>query len=288
MAAPTNRTFTGPAHGEAPWEFLQSVDVALLLILMLRDAGTITVTGAAQALGVSPSTAHRSLTMLVYRGFATRSESRTYLPGPALSSASPAPGMGNDLIQACSEHMHEIAKETGETCHLTVLSGANVHFLYSVEGTQPVRVGDRRGQVIPADQNSSGLSMLAELSHSELRVLYPQRQRSGVLRAAPHAAPLPHPRIRHQQRPVRARRLGGIGAAVQRPRRHPRRPRGGHPEFAVPHHSRALRPRADGARPQAQRGARTPPEPRPGATVSPTGRREANAGLPLFRIPEIL
>lgn len=173
MAAPTNRTFTGPAHGEAPWEFLQSVDVALLLILMLRDAGTITVTGAAQALGVSPSTAHRSLTMLVYRGFATRSESRTYLPGPALSSASLAPGMGNDLIQACSEHMHEIAKETGETCHLTVLSGANVHFLYSVEGTQPVRVGDRRGQVIPADQNSSGLSMLAELSHSELRVLYP-------------------------------------------------------------------------------------------------------------------
>ena len=74
-----------PTHSPPPKEFLQSVDLSLTLILLLRDQGSLTISGAAEALGVSPSTAHRSMAMLVYRGFATRSESRSYLPGPALS-----------------------------------------------------------------------------------------------------------------------------------------------------------------------------------------------------------
>lgn len=163
----------GPTHGDPPREFLQSVDLALQLILMLRDAGSLTVSSTAQVLGISQSTAHRSLAMLVYRGFATRSESRTYLPGPALSTSSLKPGVGSELINACSDHMQAIARETSETCHLMVLSGSQSHFIFTVEGSHPVRVGNRRGQVIPADQNSGGLAMLAELSPGELRALYP-------------------------------------------------------------------------------------------------------------------
>lgn len=166
--------YPGPTHGTPPREFLQSVDLALLLVLMLRDSGTLTVTGCAEALGLAQSTVHRSLAMLVYRGFATRSESRTYLPGPALATSSLEPGAGSELISACSDHMRAIAAETGETCHLMMLSGVNSHFLYTVEGSHPVRVGSRRGQVMPANQNSGGLAMLAELSPGELRVLYPK------------------------------------------------------------------------------------------------------------------
>lgn len=163
----------GPTHGSPPREFLQSVDLALTLILMLRDQGTLTISAAAAALGVSPSTVHRSMAMLVYRGFATRSESRTYLPGPALSSSSLQPGVGSELTAACLSHMQAIATETAETVHLLVLVGNKVHFLHTVEGTHPVRVGIRRGQVIPAEQNAGGLVMLAERSASELRALYP-------------------------------------------------------------------------------------------------------------------
>lgn len=149
------------------------MDLSLLLILMLRDAGTLSVSGAAETLGVSQSTAHRSLAMLVYRGFATRSESRTYLPGPALSTSSLQPGVGAELIAASRDHMAAIVTETGETCHLQAMVGNKTHFLHTVEGSHPVRVGNRRGQVIPAEQNSGGLAMLAELSPAELRVLYP-------------------------------------------------------------------------------------------------------------------
>lgn len=141
---------------------------------MLRESGSLTVSGAAEKLGTSQSTTHRSLAMLVYRGFATRSESRTYLPGPVLSSTSLEPGIGSGLIDACRDHMTAITKETGETCHLQVMVGNRIHFLYTVEGTHPVRVGNRRGQVMPAEQNSGGLAMLAECSPAELRVLYPK------------------------------------------------------------------------------------------------------------------
>ncbi|MBF8187168.1 helix-turn-helix domain-containing protein [Nonomuraea sp. K274] len=47
---------------------IESVDNALRLIHLLRARGEVGVTAAAKALGVAPSTAHRLLAMLVFRG----------------------------------------------------------------------------------------------------------------------------------------------------------------------------------------------------------------------------
>lgn len=163
----------GPTHGPPPRDYLQSVDMALMLALLLRDEGTLTVSRAAEMLGVSQSTAHRSLAMLVYRGFAIRSEARAYLPGPSLTTSSLRPGVGHELITTAEPFMQALSTETEETSHLTVLVENKTHFLHTVDGTQSVRVGSRRGQVLPAHQNSGGLIMLAEHSASELRALYP-------------------------------------------------------------------------------------------------------------------
>lgn len=164
---------SAPTYGTSPREFLQSVDLALTLIFLLRDLGTLTISTVAEQLEVSPSTVHRSMAMLVYRGFATRSESRTYLPGPALSASSLQPGVGSELIAACTPHMEAISAETKETTNLIVLVGRKSHFLHTIEGTHPVRVGSRRGQVMPAEQNAGGLATLTEHSPAELRALYP-------------------------------------------------------------------------------------------------------------------
>ncbi|ANE05140.1 IclR family transcriptional regulator [Corynebacterium crudilactis] len=162
-----------PTQGLPPKDFLSSVDTALQLILLLRDAGRLTISGAASTLDVGVSTIHRSMSMLVYRGFAVRSESRTYLPGPALATSALQPGLGADLTEMCSHYMESMSKETGETSHLMILQGNSVHFIHSVEGSNPVRVGNRRGQVMPATQNAGGLVMLAEMSVRELRGLHP-------------------------------------------------------------------------------------------------------------------
>lgn len=157
-----------------PKEYLSSVDVALRAVLILRDAASVTVTSMAEELGVGASTAHRTLQMLKYRGFVVQTENRRYLPGPAMFPSRTKVGAGQALVNACRSHMQQISTATGETCHLMTQQGAHCHFLFSVEGPKPVRVGDRNGHVIPAEQNSGGLAMLAELSAKDLRQLYPR------------------------------------------------------------------------------------------------------------------
>lgn len=163
-----------PGEPHRPKEYLASVDVALRALLVLRGAASVTVTSMAKELGVGASTAHRTLQMLKYRGFAVQTENRRYLPGPALFPSRTKVGAGQTLVNACRPHMQQIAAATGETCHLMTQQGAHCHFLFSVDGTKPVRVGDRHGHVIPAEQNSGGLALLAELSAKDLRRLYPQ------------------------------------------------------------------------------------------------------------------
>ena len=60
---------------------LTSVDNALRLVQLLRDQGRLRVTDAAAELDVAPSTAHRLLGMLVYRGFAIQDDGRATFPG---------------------------------------------------------------------------------------------------------------------------------------------------------------------------------------------------------------
>ena len=53
-----------------PTYSIEAVDNALQLLQLLRDGGALRLKDAAEELGVAPSTAHRLLAMLVYRGFA--------------------------------------------------------------------------------------------------------------------------------------------------------------------------------------------------------------------------
>ncbi|AHW64643.1 Putative transcriptional regulator, IclR-family [Corynebacterium glyciniphilum AJ 3170] len=160
-------------HGARPRDFMTSVDTALQLIFLLRDNGLVTVTSAAVLLETAPSRIHRTLQMLVYRGFASRNASHGYLPGPALFATSLPRGRGTVLVEAVAPYLEAIARETSETCHVVTFSGADTHFLFSVEGSHSVRCSERRGQVIPSIRNAGGLAYLATLSGSELRALYP-------------------------------------------------------------------------------------------------------------------
>lgn len=162
-----------PSLGPAPREYVQSVDLALTLTLILRDEGSIRIQPVARRLGVAESTVHRSLAMLVYRGFATRSEARTYLPGPALTAGLAKPGLGARLTAAVRGHVDALATECGDTCNLQVLTGTVTRVVYSPAGSHPEAVTSRLGQIMPATRNSGGLCILAELSPRELRALYP-------------------------------------------------------------------------------------------------------------------
>lgn len=158
--------------------YLESVDNALRLLSTLARDDRVSVTQAAADLGVAPSTAHRLLSTLRYRGFAAQPHGeRDYVPGPALTELRTAPRAQFDLVGAAHPHMIRLQQELGETCHLMVRHGREVRFLASVESNQPLRVSSRAGQVMPAHLTSGGKLLLGELGQEDLALLYPA---SGV------------------------------------------------------------------------------------------------------------
>jgi IclR family acetate operon transcriptional repressor len=150
---------------------IESVDNALRILQLLRDSGQVRVSDVAAELGTARSTAHRLLAMLVYRDFAVQAEDRSYRPGPALS-AQPLPGEPTQwLRQVLRPHMEALCDQVAETINLVVRLSTQTRFLYTVESTQILRVGDRQGTILPAWQTSGGKALLAELPDAQLTIL---------------------------------------------------------------------------------------------------------------------
>ncbi|VXC38403.1 Transcriptional regulator, IclR family [Arthrobacter sp. 9AX] len=155
-----------------PTYSIEAVDNALLLLQLLRDGGTLRLKDAAEELGVAPSTAHRLLAMLVYRGFAVQDETRRYVPGPAMG-VGPAGLSWTRLLRTVAQpHMELLSAQLNETVNLMVRVGTKVRFLATVEGSNVLRVGDRQGTVLPASKTSGGKAILAELDPPMIQQLF--------------------------------------------------------------------------------------------------------------------
>ena len=170
-----------------PTYSLDSVDNALHLVQMLRDEGRLRLKDAAQQLGIAPSTAHRLMAMLVYRGFAVQDESRTYLPGPSVGVPPVSVEWTRQLRSLAQPHLELLLSRLDETVNLMIRIGTSVRFLLTIESSNFLRVGDRQGTVLPARSASGGKAMLAELDPTHLARLYqsPSSAFSADVMAAP-------------------------------------------------------------------------------------------------------
>jgi DNA-binding IclR family transcriptional regulator len=157
---------------EPPAYAVTSVDHALRLAAMLQLEGAITVSVAAERLGVARSTAHRLLSMLVYRDFAVQIEDRSYRSGPVLELATHANSDLGALRVASIGPLRQLADSLDETANLSVRTGTTCRFLLSAEGSQALRVSNREGMVFPAHQVTGGLIGLAALSDEQVEALY--------------------------------------------------------------------------------------------------------------------
>lgn len=164
------------AHDRAlknrPQYALTSVDHALRLAVMLQVEGPLSVSDAAERLGVARSTAHRLLTTLVYRDFARQGDDRRYHAGPVISLTAQTQSRTALLRTVAMPHLHALVGRLGESANLLVLAGDYARFIGSVESTQALRVGNREGMVFPAHLTSGGKLMLADLSADERAELY--------------------------------------------------------------------------------------------------------------------
>lgn len=161
---------------ERPAYAIASVDHALRLATMLQLEGSLSVSEAAERLGVAPSTAHRLLAMLVYRDFAVPTEQRTYRAGPVLELAAHSQSETSRLRAAALPHIVELVDRVGESANLIIRTGETARFIASVECEQALRVGNREGMAFPAFRVTGGLVLLAELRREQVDLLYsPER-----------------------------------------------------------------------------------------------------------------
>ncbi|WP_053171507.1 IclR family transcriptional regulator, partial [Streptomyces sp. SBT349] len=154
-----------PAYG------IDSVDHALRLALLLQQEGPLRVTDAAERLGVARSTAHRLLSMLVYRDFAEQDADRRYVAGPALRRPAAAEPVAW-LRSVALPHLRALVARVNETVSLQFPLGDQVRFVVTVECDQVLRIGDREGRMLPTHLASGGLAMLALRPEEEVLAQY--------------------------------------------------------------------------------------------------------------------
>ena len=159
---------------------IASVDSALLLASLLQQEGAMRVTDVATRLGVSVSTAHRLLGMLVYRDFAEQLPDRRYAAGPVLRRGPVQQASVTTLRAAALPHLRRLADAVGETANAMVLAGPDVRFVATVESHQVLRVGDRTGRTLPAHLSSGGKAALASLGDDQVAAVLEALDRTTV------------------------------------------------------------------------------------------------------------
>ncbi|WP_418888819.1 IclR family transcriptional regulator domain-containing protein [Paeniglutamicibacter quisquiliarum] len=85
------------------------------------------------------------------------------------------------LVAQVRPRLKQLAAAVGETVNLVERVGTSSRFLFSVEGPQLLRIGNRAGTVLPTHTSSGGQAALALLSASAVAQLYQGRvtQRAG-------------------------------------------------------------------------------------------------------------
>jgi DNA-binding IclR family transcriptional regulator len=162
---------------------MSSVDHTLQVIHMLRDIGELRVKEVSAGLGISQASTHRIMAMLVYRGFAVRTESHSYRPGPAIGVPPAGTERVKELLGLVKPHLEELRDEVDESTNLTVLVSTTVRFLLTAESSYPSHAGDRRGFVLPAESSAAGRAILATKPPERVHALYRTARDRGEISA---------------------------------------------------------------------------------------------------------
>lgn len=151
---------------------IESVHRAILLLKLISQHGSISVTEAARQLEVNPSTVSRILDTLRAEDFVVQGKKRRYYPGHQFL------GAGRNISEPTAQtrlrpHLERLYVLSRETVHLASLVGAEVHHLDCIEARQHSLVfTNRMEKRLPAHIAAQGKSMLAEFSRQEVDERY--------------------------------------------------------------------------------------------------------------------
>jgi IclR family transcriptional regulator, acetate operon repressor len=168
------RTTTTAEDGEAARVSAQTLDRGLqVLEAIARAQHALSIAEVAVLTGIHRTVTHRLAGTLAARGYLHKETAGRYRLGPACLSL--APGMA-DLRAVARPLLEDLARRTGETVHLVVLSGQDVVFVDGIESPHALRVAVRTGRRYSAHATAAGKAWLAALDERRLHELYPDEE----------------------------------------------------------------------------------------------------------------
>ena len=144
-----------------------------VLRCLSADRPHLTVTTAAELLGVPKSTASRLLRAMQEAGFLeTVGGSKKYRPGLLLYEAGRLYRNSSSLIERAAAVIARISGATGHTGYVSKREGRDIVAVTDHPGTNALRVSSSIGRRLEAFASATGRTLLARMSDEDVRKLY--------------------------------------------------------------------------------------------------------------------
>jgi len=151
----------GGSESAPPPEHVQSLDRGLAVICAFtRERPELTLSDAARAIGVSRSTARRSLLTLQYLGYVGLVDGRFHLL-PRVLDLGYAYLSSLGLPEIAQPHLEALTADLREASSVAVLDGADIVYVNRVSTERIMRITINVGTHFPAYATSMGRVMLA-------------------------------------------------------------------------------------------------------------------------------
>lgn len=149
----------------------RSVERALSLLAVVCEDPDISLSDAARAVGLAPSSAHRLLGTLAETGYVARAADGRYVVGPQMIRLSGQVLAGNSLRRLCRPTMADLAEETGESIYLSVRSNDRALYIGLVTGSQAVQHRSWEGQTLDLRTSAAGKALTGRLGENRFLVV---------------------------------------------------------------------------------------------------------------------
>lgn len=160
---PTDATDPLDAGSDVPGHSVpRSVGRVLDLLEVVLATRGCSLTNAAEACGLTPTTALRHLRALETRGYVERGRTGTYTVGPTMRRLTAALGDDNlirRLVAAAQPHLDELAATTGESAYLAVSDGRIATYVATAESGRAIRHVGWVGQNVTLDGTAVGAAL---------------------------------------------------------------------------------------------------------------------------------
>ncbi len=134
----------------------------MLEVLVATPGSPCTIDELSRELNLTRSNVHRTLQTLAFAGYVRKDEaSGRYHPTMKMFSLGAKQLAGFDVRGLALPFMRELALESGETVHLSILEGLTVVYIDKIDSLQPVRSYTEIGGRAPAYAVATGKALLA-------------------------------------------------------------------------------------------------------------------------------